>query len=175
MNKFIKLPLTLGSVCLIFCSTLALVVNVCEPVIEKNEIRKENAAYKKLYTEVDVDNIQKMTFDETKYNYINSIALVSHSNVESYVYVLTTRDPMSGKLKFMLGLEKETGAIDSYCMVSNENGGYATYYDDNEVVLKDLKDDNKVTSSKQTLTQKAVQECIDMALNHYSETFGGEK
>lgn len=174
MNKFIKLPLFLGSVCLVFCSTLAVVVNVCQPIIAKNEEMKENKAYEQIYTGVDVENITKYKeLDLSNYSQINSVALVPHNGVESYVYTLTTKDPMSGTLKFMLGLDKSTGNIDGYCMVQNQNAGYAGYYEDNSAVLQDLKADNKVTSAGITKTQKVVQECVDQALAHYKE-WGGK-
>ena len=168
MNKFIKLPLFLGSVSLVFCSTLAVVVNVCNPIIADNAIKKEKAAYAKIYAGVDVDKVQKIEgLDFADYSQINSVALVPHNNVESYVYTVTSKDPMSGTVKFMLGLDKATGAIDGYYMVENNNAGYADYYNDNSVVLSDLKTDNKVTSAGITKTQKVVQECVDQALEHY--------
>ena len=173
MNKFIKLPLFLGSVSLVFCSTLAVVVNVCNPIIAENAERKEKAAYTKIYSGVNVDDVKKLEdVDFSAYSQINTIALVPHNNVESYVYTLTTKDPMSGTVKFMLGLDKATGAIDGYYMVENNNAGYADYYTDNSAVLSDLKADNKVTSAGITKTQKCVQECVDQALAHYASAFG---
>ena len=175
MNKFIKLPLFLGSVSLVFCSTLAVVVNVCNPIIAANEEKRADKAYEKIYDGVNIDTITKYKdLDYSAYSQINLVALVPHNNVESYVYTLTTKDPMSGTVKFMLGLDKATGAIDGYYMVENNNAGYADYYNDNSVVLSDLKTDNKVTSAGITKTQKVVQECVDQALAHYASAFGGK-
>ena len=47
MNKFIKLPLFLGSVCLVFCATLSVVVNICQPVIDYNNRMKQLNSYTK--------------------------------------------------------------------------------------------------------------------------------
>ena len=92
MNKFIKLPLFLGSVSLVFCSTLAVVVNVCQPIITENAIRKEKEAYAKIYTGVNVDDVKKFDdLDLSNYSQINTIAFVPHNGVESYVYTLTTK------------------------------------------------------------------------------------
>lgn len=176
MNKFIKLPLFLGSVSLVFCSTLAVVVNVCNPIIAANEEKRADKAYQNIYEGVDINTITKYKdLDYSAYSQINLVALVPHNNVESYVYTLTTKDPMSGTVKFMLGIDKLTGVIDGYCLVQNNNAGYASYYEDNAKVFEDLKDDNKVTSSGITKTQNVVQECIDQALSHYNATFKGGK
>ena len=81
---------------------------------------------------------------------------------------------MSGSLQFMLGLDKETGVIDAYYLLNNNNAGYATYFENNENVLKDL-EDNKVTASNQTKTADVVQGAIDQALSHYDANLKGGK
>lgn len=174
MNKFVKLPLFLGSVCLVFCATLSVVVNICQPVIDYNNRMKQLDGYTKLYDGVNKDLINDTIEIGEAYDRINTIALVPYTGGESYVYTLTTKDPMSGSLQFMLGLDKETGVIDAYYLLNNNNAGYATYFENNENVLKDL-EDNKVTASKQTLTAGVVQGAIDQALSHYDANLKGGK
>ena len=177
MNKFIKLPLFLGSVYLVFCSSLSIVANLCIPQIARNEEKKRTESYKKAYANPVGDAQELKNVDFSAYSQINGIALVKHNEnngeVESYVYSLTTKDPQSGTCSFMLGLDKATGVIDGYYMMTNSNAGYADYYNDNAVVLEDLKADGQVTSAGITKTQKVVQECVDQAVAHYNATFGG--
>ena len=121
MNKFVKLPLFLGSVCLVFCATLSVVVNICQPVIDYNNRMKQFDGYTKLYDGVNKDLINDKIEIGEAYDRINTIALVPYTGGESYVYTLTTKDPMSGSLQFMLGLDKETGVIDAYYLLNNNN------------------------------------------------------
>lgn len=172
MNKFIKLPLFLASVSLVFCATLAVVVNVCQPVIDYNNRMKQLEGYTKLYDGVNKDAIDDTIAVPGDYDRINTIALVPYTGGESYVYTLTTKDPMSGAIQFMLGLDKTTGVIDAYYLLNNGNAGYATYFENNETVLKDLAD-NKVEATKQTLTANVVQGAINQALDHYNTNLKG--
>ncbi len=173
MNKFIKLPLFLGSTCLVFCAALASVVYICEPVIAKNEEKKEKEAYLKLYEDVDEDdifNLQDSSKSDKKEliqnSKISKIAAVEHGDI-SYVYTIKTKDPQSGPVTFMLGISSTSNKVDAYSMVSNNNAGYAKYYDNNSTVLEDILEDGKVTSAGATKTQNAVQEAIDACLSNY--------
>ena len=85
MNKFIKLPLFLGSVCLVFCATLSVVVNICQPVIDYNNRMKQLDGYTKLYDGVNKDLINDKIEIGEAYDRINTIALVPYTGGESYV------------------------------------------------------------------------------------------
>ncbi len=183
MNKFIKLPLFLGSVCLIFCTTLAVVVNVCNPLIEKNTEKKEKEAYLNLYEGVTEDSIKKVegekaNFDD--YKQIVKLVTVEHNNVTSYVYSLKTKDPQSGTISFMLGIDNSTHKVDAYTMVSNNNSGYGSDFvnaDKQESVLEGLisygKGGEFYRTAGATKTQNVMKEAVNQAFVHYKANFMG--
>ena len=178
MNKFIKLPLFLGGVCLFFGTALAAVYNVCQPVIEHNEMVKRNEAYQVLYDGVQVDGIKEVTYDFASNGYTNITGLVEvpHGSASSYVYSLTTDNPQSGTVSFMLGIDKTSGKIDSYSMITNNNSGYASKYENNETTLSELKTytgQNEFPAyAGATKTKNAMKKAVDQALAHYN-TLGG--
>ncbi len=180
MNKFIKLPLFLGGVCLFFGTALAAVYNVCNPIIQQNELEKKNAAYKNLYANVDVSSIKELEYDFSSADYknIRGVVEVPHDNLSSYVYSLETDNPQSGNVSFMMGIQKDTGKIDSYAIISNNNSGYASKYENNETVLGELKSYDSTGTfpvySGATKTKNAMKKAVDQALNHFkSLSLGG--
>ena len=177
MNKFIKLPLFLGSICLVFCSTLAVVVNICQPIITEREYQKQLEAYNVMYS--NVSGLEDVETDTSNYSRIDSIKLITHANGESYVYTLTTGNPQTDTFTFMLGLNKATGEIDGYSMITDRNPEYGgTKYSDNSTMLNDLKADGQIThTAGQTKSEKVMHEAINQAKAHYQEltNLGGEE
>lgn len=176
MNKFIKLPLFLGGVCLFFGAALAAVCNVCQPIIDKNNLERRNAAYLKLYDGVDATTIEEVDKDSYKdYKYIDSLVTVPHASVTSYVYSMTTADPQSGPLSFMMGIDSSTGKIDAYSFLTSSNG-YLGGFNDDETTLTNLKNyDNGgsfVGGAGATKTKNVVKDAVDQALAHF-KSLGG--
>lgn len=175
MNKIVKLPLFLGSVCLVFCTSLAIVVNICEPIIEKNNEKKEKKAYLSLYDNIKEENINVLNDVELKaYPQIQKIATIEH-NVLSYVYSLSTKDPQSGNITFMLGISSKSNKIDAYQIVSNNNSGYASSFEDNQFILTGLMEYSNggdfIHTAGSTKTEKVFKDAVDQALNHYQNNF----
>ena len=56
MNKFIKLPLFLGSVTLVFCTALAVVQGVCQPIIDERAEKAKIEALSNLYSGITAAN-----------------------------------------------------------------------------------------------------------------------
>ncbi len=174
MNKFVKLPLFLGSVCLVFCSTLAIVVNICKPKIEANTIKNEKAAYLSLYegiTEESINNADESLCDFKNYPQIKKLVVIDHESVSSYVYSLTTNNPRSGTISFILGINESVNKIDAYKVIANNNSGYATQFLKEDEVLSALikyADGGEFYRySGATFTEKVMQEAVDQAINHY--------
>ena len=178
MNKFIKLPLFLGGVCLFFGAALAAVCNVCQPIIDRHNLEKRNATYLKLYEGVDATTIEDVEEESYKgYRYIDALVKVPHGGVSSYVYSLTTADPQSGALSFMMGINASTGLIDAYSFLNSSNSdGYLKNFKDNEQTLTDLTSYSNggtfVGVSGATKTKNVVKDAVDEALAHF-KSLGG--
>lgn len=174
MNKFVKLPLFLGSVCLVFCSSLAIVVNICKPKIETNTEKKEKAAYLSLYegiTEESITNADEAICDFKDYPQIKKLVVIDHEEVSSYVYSLTSKDPQSGSVSFILGINASDNKVDAYKVVANNNSGYASQYEKENEVLNSLisygEGGDFYQSSGATKTQKVMQDAVNQAFKHY--------
>lgn len=185
MNKFLKLPLFLGGVCLFFCTSLAIVVNICQPRINENEEKKEKEAYLSLYKNdiYDLDSIETVDVSFEGYEQIDKLVKISHINANeeclSYVYSLTTKDPQSGKVSFMLGIDYLSNKVDAYAIVSNNNSGYATEFNNTAAVLNGLieygEGGNFYRTSGATKTEKVMQDAVNQAFKHYKNVIGGAK
>lgn len=180
MNKFIKLPLFLGSVCLVFCTTLAVVVNICNPVIEKNNEKKEKEAYLNLYEGVREENVKAVEANFDEYKQILKLATVEHNSVTSYVYSLKTKDPQSGTISFMLGIDNSTHKVDAYTLISNNNSGYGSDFvnkDKEGQVLEGLisysEGKDFYRTSGATKTQNVMKEAVNQAFAHYKANYMG--
>ena len=176
MNKFIKLPLFLGSVTLVFCTALAVVQGVCQPIIDERAEKAKIEALSNLYSGITAAN--DVESDLTNYKRIKGIQVITHNSVNSYVYTLLTANPASGTFEFMLGIDKASGKIDAYSMLTNGNPGYSGngHYDNNSAMLEDLKADNQVAHiTGQTKSENVMHEAINEALSHFDANFKGGK
>lgn len=181
MNKFVKLPLFLGGVCLIFCTSLAVVVNICQPRIAETNAKKEKEAYQSLYAGVNLDDIINIT-DEISFDgfkQIDKLVVIPHESDLSCVYSLTSEDPQSGSVSFMLGIDLNNNVVDSYAVIANNNSGYASAYENIDNIKEALveygktgkKDDFYYTGGA-TKTDRVMRNAVNQAFKHYNDNRG---
>ncbi len=179
MNKFVKLPLFLGGVSLIFCTTLAIVVNFCKPQMEKNEQKKTEEAYASLYEgEINILDLDEKYLDFKDYSQIKDLKKIEHEGKNSYVYSLTTQDPQSGTVSFMLGIDSEANKVDAYTVVANNNSGYAKQFENVDAVKDALVkygdgEGSFYRTAGATKTENAMKYAVNQAFLHYRNNFMG--
>lgn len=169
-NTVIKYPLVLGSVALVAGLLLALVFNVTSPVIEKNTMKRENAAIVEILGEnIVIDDKTSLISKEETNKGINNFYKVSSGTSTYYVYKLTVQDGVGSDDSDCILVLKSDGKIYKVKFTSTGDQ-YAKNYDDNSY-LDSLKDKNSLSSSDvvsgATSTGDNFISIINEAIGHY--------
>ena len=171
-NKFVRLPLSLAAVCLIFSSLLALTNFVTDPIIASMQEEKEKKAYEVLYGEGNISSREEVTFEAT--DNINSITkVVTTDNVEHYVYNLSTKNVISGDFNFLAGIKD--GKVDAYSFIgveNNNNYGFAEFSNGKDRLVGYDGSNFSIVSGASN-TSNGFKTALDAALAHYASLSTG--
>lgn len=109
-NKMIKYPFILGLVALVAGLLLAIVYNVTKPVIDKNTMKRENAAIVEMLGDnISIEDKTSLVSKEENNKGINNYYKVTRETTIYYVYKLTVADGV--------------GSDDSSCVVALDSNG----------------------------------------------------
>ena len=168
-NKMVKYPLILGVVALVAGLLLALVHNITAPVIEKNAIKRENAAILEIFGEdIELENISEDISDEEKSKGVNNAYIVESEGKEYYVYKITIKDGVhSDDSAAIVALQNGKIHTLKFTSVGDE---YAKVYDTKSfvgsIVNKGSLSSSDVISGC-TATGSNLVESVNAAIAHY--------
>ncbi len=169
-NKMVKYPLILGLVALVAGLLLAVVYNVTKPVIDRNTMKRENAAIvEMLGSNITIDDKSSLISKEENNKGINNFYKVTSGSTTYYVYKLTVADGV--------------GSDDSSCVLALDSSGkiykikftvtgdaYAQKYVDSSY-LDSKKDKSSLSSedivSGATSTGNNFISVVNEAISHY--------
>lgn len=174
-NNFIRLPLFLACICLIFTALLAITNHFTAPIISSNIAQQEAKAFDELYGPGKISSVDTTEINSAPINSVSRLEM-SDSSI-NYAYNLTTADPQSGAIQILIGISSEA-KVNAYAFIAAPAG---------QTYLGSLKDNAAVSAAVSgydgtgdfyaiqgaTKTANVVKAAVDAALEHYAANYGG--
>ena len=161
----VKAVVTLTLICLITAATLGAVNYFTSPIIEKNEIERENAALRQVLPEGDAfDAIDISDLGTDK----RVTAVYRESDGKGYVFKVTVNGYSSG-LTILCGVGNDGSVTGALCLASSETLGYEKNYgiEFEGRTLANVADVDTVSGA--TMTTEGYREAVKLALETFEK------
>ena len=162
----LKAVISLTVICLVTAIALAVVNHITEPVIEQNELQRENEALRQVLPE---GNDFGKPIDTQQYALDPAIISVYRETAGAgYVFKIAVNGYQSG-MTILCGIGSDGKVDGALCLASSETLGYEKSYGNN-FIDRSLSDVNDVdTVSGATMTTSAYRRAIELALDAFEK------